>query len=259
MNQIQAFVRWYLVIGIIWWVICLVLVAIHKSVFRKRMVAISLVIAFVYILMICLGIVLLGYKASNLSMKSEICIQTLNLTLYDQWPIEGNGISNFVVAVNSQRTLNYVKRQLYSLAIASNTAYTVYLDRLAALGRQGDIKDISDENKVKTLMDQFMVKSEDDVMLREQFYLLNDLWATTMDLRDLTRNMDLKHWAYQYSRNICYEGLIIDLASMFFLLMVIIGLFFAFFMAWSSEHILRCVIFEEKASIDLNKFRHDWG
>lgn len=113
-NQIQTFCRWYLIVGIIWWVICLILVAVHKSAYRKRMVAISLVIAFVYILMICLGIVLLGYKASNLSMKTEICVQTLNLTLYDQWPIEGNGISNFVISVNSQRTLNYVKRQLYA-------------------------------------------------------------------------------------------------------------------------------------------------
>lgn len=78
------------------------------------MVAISLVIAFVYILLICTGFILLGYKGSNLSMKTEICTQTLNLTLYDQWPIEGNGISNFVVSINSQRTLNSVKKQLYS-------------------------------------------------------------------------------------------------------------------------------------------------
>jgi len=55
-----------------------------------------------------------------------------------------------------------------------------------------------------------MTSSENDEVLREQFYLLRDLWSTTDDLREVTRNLDLKHWAYQYSINVCYKGLIVD-------------------------------------------------
>jgi len=40
-NQISGFLRWYVVIGIVWWVISLILVAVHKSIYRKRMVSIS--------------------------------------------------------------------------------------------------------------------------------------------------------------------------------------------------------------------------
>lgn len=108
-------------------------------------------------------------------------------------------------------------------------------------------------------MDKFLTTSENDEILREQFYLLNDIWQTTLDLREIVKNKDLKMWAYQYTTNVCHLGLIVDMISMGFLILVIVGLFFAFFMTWSSEFILRCVIFEEKASIDLNKFRHDWG
>ena len=170
--QISGFLRWYTVIALIWWVVCLILVAFHKSVFRRRMVAISLFIAFLYILLMCLGVILLGkfpkplkilgYKAVNVSLKNQICVQALNLTIFDQWPAEGDGISQFVVTIKKQHTLNAVKNQLYILAIAINSAYTVYLDRLAALGRPSEVTDIQTEHKVKTLMDKFLSVSEKD-------------------------------------------------------------------------------------------------
>lgn len=70
---------------------------------------------------------------------------------------------------------------------------------------------------------------------------------------------EFKVWAYKLSVNICQRGQIVDLVSAGALIVCIVGLLIAFFMAWSSEYVLRCIVFEEKSSIDMNKFRHDWS
>lgn len=68
----------------------------------------------------------------------------------------------------------------------------------------------------------------------------------------------LNYWSFNFANNVCYYGNILDLLSMALFLMVLLGVFFAFNMAWGSEYILRCVIFEEKSNIDMNKNRYDW-
>jgi len=104
----------------------LVLVYVHKTLYNMRMVAISLFLAFIYVLLICCGIILLGYKVNMITIKSQICMQTLNLTMYDQWPAQGHGITQFVASLKSQDDSNDIKLQIYQLSIAINTAYSVY-------------------------------------------------------------------------------------------------------------------------------------
>jgi len=50
----------------------------------------------------------------------------------------------------------------------------------------------------------------------------------------------------------------VDIAAALNLILVLVGLLFAFFMSWTSEYILRCIIYDEKQSIDMNKYRFDW-
>lgn len=49
-TQFQTFLRWYTVIAIIWWSVSLILVYVHRTLYQKRMVAVSLFIAVIYIL-----------------------------------------------------------------------------------------------------------------------------------------------------------------------------------------------------------------
>jgi len=57
---------------------------------------VSLLIAGIYILLLCGGLMLIGFKFSEISVKSEICNQAMNVTQYGQSIESGNGISNFV-------------------------------------------------------------------------------------------------------------------------------------------------------------------
>jgi len=57
---------------------------------------VSLLIAGIYILLLCGGLMLIGFKFSEISVKSEICTQAMNVTQYGQSIESGNGISNFV-------------------------------------------------------------------------------------------------------------------------------------------------------------------
>lgn len=143
-----------------------------------------------YILLICGGLLILGYRVSIITFKSEICMAAINLTIYDEQPVEGNGISKFVVSVDNQKKLNLLKRQTYSMAIGANSAYIIYLNRLAALNRMNDWTNIINGYQIKTLMDNFLKTSETDPILRTQFYVISDIWKMIIYLRRLIKNSD---------------------------------------------------------------------
>lgn len=143
-----------------------------------------------YILLICGGLLILGYRVSIITFKSEICMAAINLTIYDEQPVEGNGISKFVVSVDNQKKLNLLKRQTYSMAIGANAAYIIYLNRLAALNRMNDWTNIINGYQIKTLMDNFLKTSETDPILRTQFYVISDIWKMIIYLRRLIKNSD---------------------------------------------------------------------
>lgn len=111
-----------------------------------------------------------------ISMRSEMCIQTLNFTRFDQVPREGNGISQMVLTVGSPETINWLKSQLFTFAVASNAAYIISMNRLAALGRPKDITKTTKEHQAKTVMDMFITNSERDPVLSQYNFILVDTW-----------------------------------------------------------------------------------
>lgn len=258
-KQYDEFTRWYLIIGMFWWMFCIILIAIHKSLYKKRVVAVSLAIAFIYILMICIGFMLIGYKLSAISFKSEVCIQAHNITEYNQVFSSGNGITAFLKDLNDPYVIEKAQDQLVALKFASNSAYTIYLNRLIALGDVKTFKKIQSGKLVKTLMNDFKSRYITDAVLKEQYYILQDVWKAIMAVRYVLSPVGLRVWSYNYADNVCYTGNILDLISCGLFFFVILGVLFAFNMAWGSEYILRCVIYEEKSNIDMNKNRYDWS
>lgn len=98
-------------------------------------------------------------------------MQTLNLTKFDQLPSEGNGIRQMVISVTEAMTINWIKSEIYALAVAANAAYIISLDRMAALDRQKDIKQAQDQYQVKTVIDMFVKRNERDKVLSDYNFL----------------------------------------------------------------------------------------
>lgn len=259
LNEFDHFTRWYCIAGLSWWLFALVLVSIHKSQYRRRIVAASLIIAGLYILLLCCGIMLAGFKVNEITQKSEVCIQALNITQFNQNFATGNGITTFIKQIDNPYAIEKTQNQLTQLTIAVNTAYTIYQNRLVALGRLQDYIKIKGDKYVKTLLNEFKTSYTTDAILKEQYFILQDLWSAIMNIRIIYSELPVQYWSYNLANTVCYEGQILDLIAQLFLFLMLIGIFFAFHMAWSSEFILRCVIFEEKKNIDLNKNRHDWS
>jgi len=209
--------------------------------------------------MIVVGFSLMGSKISMISMKSEMCIQTMNMTRFDIEPAEGDGITQMILGVGQPMVINWIKSQLFSLATAANTAYLISMNRLAALENRETVKFVEEKFLAKSLMGKFVENSERDPILSQYHFILVDLWELISVMRQFIINNDFKIWAYQVSTQVCEAGQIVDIASLCCLGVTVLGLFIAFFMAWSSEFVLRCIVFEEKSSIDMNKFRHDWS
>jgi hypothetical protein len=86
-------------------------------------------------------------------------------------PSEGNGIRQMVMSVNEAMTVNWIKSQIYVLAIAANSAYIITLDRMAALDRQKDIKQAQDQYQVKTVLDMYVKRNERDWVLSNYNFL----------------------------------------------------------------------------------------
>lgn len=149
-NTLTGYLRWCNVFGVSWWVCCILLCFIHKAFWKRRMIATSLVISGMFILLLCVGVCLFGYRAVNISMKTQICSQTLDLTMFDDVPHHGRGISKFVLALNSQKAYNKMSTQNYNILYAINATYSVYLNRLVALNRKSEAIDIQNGHKVKT-------------------------------------------------------------------------------------------------------------
>lgn len=192
-------------------------------------------------------------------MKNDICDQTIDLNLYGRYPAPGFGITRFVYTLGAESE-NILREQLYSVTIAINSSYTVYLNRLVSLGRKEEKTEIMANEKVLTLFGKFLESRESDPILREQFYVLNDLWIIYLHVREFLGSRHLKYWAYEYTVNICFWGIaFLDLPGILFLLMVIVGVFLAFLSAWTSEYVVNCLNFEEKNSIEFNTLRFDWS
>ena len=140
--------------------------------------------------------------------------------------------------------------------------------KLKGLGRKDDAEKIKSGQKTKTLIAEFMKNNEKDKILRETYYIIYDLTDIYNKLINLKSAKYMKYWyffenlknkrAYKYSNKVCRYGLIIEFSSMLLLCFSILGTFLAFIAAWKSEHIIRCIIFEEKMNLDMNRFRHDW-
>jgi len=69
---------------------------------------------------------LVGFKFSEISMKSEVCTQALNITEYNQKFATGNGITQFIKQIDNHYAIEKTQNQLTDLKIAVNTAYTIY-------------------------------------------------------------------------------------------------------------------------------------
>ena len=257
-DQFDHFSRWYLIFGLFWWLTCIIMISVHKSQQKRRVVAVSLLIAGIYILLLTGGLMLIGFKFSEISVKSEICNQAMNVTQYGQSIESGNGISNFVQQIDNPYTIQKTQGQLAVLMVAVNTAYTIYQNRLVALGDLKTYTEIKSGKYVKTLLKLFKTNYITDHVLKEQYFILQDLWTATTAIRYVYSERPLQYWAYQLTDTVCYGGQIADLFAQGFLFLVCVGLFFAFIMAWGSEYILRCIIFEEESNIDMNKNRYDW-
>lgn len=106
-----------------------------------------------------------------ISLRSNICVQTLNFTRFDQVPSEGNGIRQMVMNVKEARTVNWIKSQIYSLAVGANAAYLIALNRMAALGKTKSIKKAQDGFQVKTVIDMFVKNNERDKVLSDYNFL----------------------------------------------------------------------------------------
>lgn len=76
-----------------------------------------------------------------------------------------------VMSVNEAMTVNWIKSQIYVLAIAANSAYIITLDRMAALDRQKDIKQAQDQYQVKTVLDMYVKRNERDWVLSNYNFL----------------------------------------------------------------------------------------
>lgn len=98
---------------------------------------------------------------------------------------------------------------------------------------------------------------EKDSILREQYYIISNLWKSAINIRKIHDKVNLKDWAYQYSVNVCYKGLITDLVGLCFLLVLLLGLVLLYFVTWNSEFVMRCVIFEEQSDIVIDSYRYD--
>lgn len=221
------------------------------------MVIASLTIAFFCILLICGGILLIGYKYSNISLKVEMCKQALNIVEFGMAPVDGDGLTKMIYGFGVKEK-NQMKEQIYAVTLGINSSYIVYLNRLMGLGRKDDAEKIKSGQKTKTLIAEFMKNNEKDKILRETYYIIYDLTDIYNKLINLKSAKYMKYWAYKYSNKVCRYGLIIEFSSMLLLCFSILGTFLAFIAAWKSEHIIRCIIFEEKMNLDMNRFRHDW-
>jgi len=62
---------------------------------------------------------------------------------------------------------------------------------------------------------------EKDPILREQYYIINNLWKSAMNIRKIHNRNHLKEWSYQFSTNVCHKGLMTDLIGVGFLLIVL--------------------------------------
>lgn len=148
-SSIDAFDKGYIVMSILWWIGCLMIIFVVKAAVRKRQPGYSLGTAGVICLLICMGLILMGQKFSNATMKSEICTQTIDFIFYGKRPMDGNGITKFLFHFdNNQR--NAIRQQIYSVTTAINSAYTMYLNRLIAIDKKEVADEIVNHLKVKT-------------------------------------------------------------------------------------------------------------
>jgi len=127
--------------------------------------------------------------------------------------LAGNGITNFIKMIDNPYTIEKTQDQLTNLRIAVNAAYTIYLNRLVALGKLKDLAEIRSKKYVKTLLNQFKQSYITDKVLKEQYFILQDLWHATMNIRFIYSELPMQYWAYRLVDTMCYQGQILDLIA----------------------------------------------